>query len=86
MVNHSCDGFGPYQYCLNARAVFAIPVAPSDVSEREAIVEAEDWESTRFAGIWPRLGSRAVFSIFSQVPVVNFKELDASINATVLGG
>jgi hypothetical protein len=43
MVNHNCDGFGPYQYCLDARTVFAIPVAPSDVSERNAIVEAEDW-------------------------------------------
>jgi hypothetical protein len=43
MVDESCDGFGPYEFCLDNQTVFAIPVAPSYVSERNAIVEAKDW-------------------------------------------
>jgi hypothetical protein len=42
MVNYGCGGCG-YPVCFDALAFFAIPVAPSDPSERKVMVDAKAW-------------------------------------------
>ena len=54
---------GPYQYLFTSPNSLAIPVAPSGVSERKAIVGAEDWEGP---GFQTRMNAAAVVNAFPE--------------------